>query len=39
MQKAHKLNTEDAINRSRWRKLKMMADDQDRCEQVNVSSG
>ena len=29
----------DAIDRSRWRKLIKMVDDQNRCEWVNVSSG
>ena len=31
------LNEEDAMDRSRWRKL--TEDDQDGCEWVNVSSG
>jgi len=34
---ARKLNTEDAMDRNRWRK--QMTDDHDRCEWVNVSSG
>ena len=34
---ARKLNKEDAMDRSRWRKL--MFDDQDGCEWVGVSSG
>jgi len=34
---ARKLNTEDAMDRSKWRKL--IKDDQDGCEWVNVSSG
>jgi len=33
-----KLNKEDAMDRSRWRKL-IIFDDQDFCEWVNVSSG
>ena len=36
---ARKWNKEDAIDRSRWRKLIRMVDDQDGCEWVNVSSG
>jgi len=35
---ARKLNREDAMDRSRWRKLIRMVDDQDMCELVNVSS-
>ena len=35
---ACKLIREDAMDRSRWRKL-MKDDDQDRCEWENVSSG
>ena len=34
-----KLNREDDMDRSRWRKQIRMVDDQDRCELVNVSSG
>jgi len=37
--KAHGLNREDAMDRSRWRKQIRMIDDQDECEWVNVSSG
>ena len=40
---ARKLNTDDAMDRSRWRKFRRsrqrLTDDQDRCEWVNVSSG
>jgi len=36
---AHKLNREDAMDFSRWRKLTKMVDDQERCKWVNVSSG
>ena len=36
---ARKLNREDAVDRSSWRKQIKMIDDQDRCERVNVSSG
>jgi len=36
---ARKLNKEDAIDCSRWRKLIRMSDEQDGCEWVNVSSG
>jgi len=35
--KACRLNREDAIDRSRWRKQTGMIDDNDRCEWVNVS--
>ena len=34
-----KPNTEDAMDRSRWRKLIKVSDDQDGCEWVNVSCG
>ena len=37
--RAHGLNTEDAVDRSRWRKQIGMIDDHDECEWVNVSSG
>ena len=37
--RAHGLNTEDAMVRSRWRKQIGMIDDHDECEWVNVSSG
>ena len=37
--KAHGLNREDAMDRSRWRKQIGMIDDHDECEWVNVSSG
>ena len=37
--KARGLNTEDAIDRIRWRKQIGMIDDHDECEWVNVSSG
>ena len=33
------LNTEDAMDRSRWRKQTGMIDDHDECKWVNVSSG
>jgi len=33
------LNTEDAMDRSKWRKQIGMIDDHDECEWVNVSSG
>jgi len=36
---AHKLNREDAMDRSRSRKLIEDVDDQDRSDWVNVSSG
>jgi len=36
---ACKLNTEDAVDRSKWRKLIKMSDDQDGCEWVTASSG
>jgi len=36
---APKLNREDAMDHSRWRKLKRMTDDQDRCEWANVCFG
>jgi len=36
---ACKLNKEDAVDRSKWRKLIKGSDDQDGCEWVNVSSG
>jgi len=35
---ARKLNREDAMDRSRWKKLIKDVDNQDRCELVNVSS-
>jgi len=35
--RARKLNTEDAVDCSKWRKL--MSNDQDGCEWVSVSSG
>ena len=35
---ARKLNTEDAMDRSKW-KLRRMSNDQDGCEWVSVSSG
>jgi len=34
---AHKLNREDAMDHSRWKK--QIRDDHDKCEWVNVSSG
>jgi len=34
-----KLNKEDAMDRSKWKKLIRMSDDQDGCEWVSVSSG
>ena len=37
--RARGLNTEDAMDLSRWRKLIGMIDDHDECEWVNVSSG
>jgi len=37
--KAHRLNTEDAMDRNRWRKQIGMIDDRDECEWVYVSSG
>ena len=37
--RAHGLNTEDAMDRSRWRKQIGMIDDHDECESVTVSSG
>jgi len=37
--RAHGLNREDAIDRSRWRKQIGMIDDHNECEWVNVSSG
>ena len=37
--KAHGLNREDTIDRTRWRKQIGMIDDHDECEWVNVSSG
>ena len=37
--KARGLNREDAMDRSRWRKLIGMIDDHEECEWVNVSSG
>ena len=37
--RARGLNTEDAMDRNRWRKLIGMIDDHDECEWVNVSSG
>ena len=37
--KAHGLNREDAMDRSRWRKQIGMIDDHDECEWVNVFSG
>jgi len=36
---ARKLNKEDAMDRSKWRKLVRMSDDQDGREWVSVSSG
>ena len=36
---ARKLNRQDAMDRSRWRKQIGMNDDHDKCEWVNVSSG
>jgi len=36
---ARGLNTEDAMERSRWRKQIGMIDDHHECEWVNVSSG
>ena len=35
----HKLNMEDAVDCSRWRKLIKYFDDQDGCEWVNISAG
>jgi len=37
--KAHGLNREEAMDRSRWRKQIGIFDDHDRCELGNVSSG
>jgi len=37
--RARGLNTEDAMDRSRWRMHIGMIDDHDECEWVNVSSG
>ena len=37
--RARGLNTEDAMDRSRWRKQIGMIDDHDECEWANVSSG
>jgi len=37
--KAHRLNREDAIDHSKWRKQIGMIDDHDECDWVNVSSG
>ena len=37
--KAHGLNSEDAMDRSRWRKQIGIFDDHDECEWVDVSSG
>jgi len=37
--KARGLNTEDAVDHSRWRKQIGMIDDHDECEWLNVSSG
>jgi len=37
--KARGLNSEDPMDRSRWRKQIGMIDDHDECEWVNVSSG
>jgi len=37
--KARRLNREDAMDRSRWRKQIEMIDDRDECEWLNVSSG
>ena len=37
--RARGLNTEDAMDRSRWRKQIGMIDDHDECGWVNVSSG
>ena len=37
--RARGLNTQDAMDRSRWRKQIGMIDDHDECEWVNVSSG
>jgi len=37
--KAHGLNSEDAMDHSRWRKQIGMIDDHNECELVNVSSG
>ena len=36
---ACKLNKEDAVDHSRWRKQIRMIGDHDRCQWVNVSSG
>ena len=35
----HKLNMEDAVDCSRWRKLIKYFDDQDGCEWMNISAG
>ena len=37
--RARGLNTEDAMDHSRWRKQIGMIDDHNECEWVNVSSG
>ena len=37
--RAHALNREDAMRRSKWRNQTWMIDDHDECEWVNVSSG
>jgi len=37
--RARVLNTEDAMDRARWRKQIGMIDDHDECQWVNVSSG
>jgi len=37
--RARGLNTEDVMDRSRWRKQIGMIDDHDECAWVNVSSG
>ena len=37
--RARKLNTEDAMHHSKWRKLIRMSDDHDGCLLVSVSSG
>jgi len=37
--RAQGLNTEDAMDRSRWRKQIGMIDNHDECKWVNVSSG
>jgi len=38
-QRASELNSQDAMDRTRRRKLLRTADDQDSCEWVNISSG